>query len=116
MSKEILEPQNWVDLYADMMYLFHLSELKTWKLQNKFGQGSFFDALKTQHTFAGKPSEKTWLFEILKKKIIGYFRSSTKYISIDPTSSEDTDRIQFDCSRHRSPKPTNWSMSPEKAF
>ncbi|MZH03549.1 MAG: sigma-70 family RNA polymerase sigma factor [Nitrospinae bacterium] len=44
-----------------------------------------------------------------------YYRSSKKHVSIDPTSSEESDRIHFDGSGHMNPKPTNWNIDPEKA-
>jgi RNA polymerase sigma-70 factor (TIGR02943 family) len=115
MSKEILDPKNWVDLYADMMYRFSLVRVKDSEAADELVQATFFAALKSQHTFAGKSSEKTWLFGILKHKIMDYFRRSKKHISIDPTSSEETDRIQCDSNGHMNPKPTNWNMDPEKA-
>ena len=115
MSKETLDPQNWVDLYADTMYRFSLVRVKDPEAADELVQATFFAALKSQHTFAGKSSEKTWLFGILKHKIMDYFRSSKKHISIDPTSSEETDRIHFDSTGYLSPKPANWNIDPEKA-
>ena len=44
-----------------------------------------------------------------------YFKSSEKHISINPTSSEETDHIQFDSSGHMNPKLTSWNMDPEKS-
>ncbi|MBC8287790.1 MAG: sigma-70 family RNA polymerase sigma factor [Nitrospinae bacterium] len=115
MSKEILDPQKWVELYADMMYRFALVRVKDPEAADELVQATFFAALKSQHTFAGKSSEKTWLFGILKHKIMDHFRSSKKHISIDLTSNEGPDRIKFDSSGHMSPKPGNWNIDPEKA-
>ena len=115
MSKETLDPQNWVDLYADIMYRFSLVRVKDPEVADELVQATFFAALKSQHTYAGKSSEKTWLFGILKHKIMDYFRSSKKQVSFDPASGEESDRINFDNNGHMNPKPTSWNMDPEKA-
>jgi RNA polymerase sigma-70 factor (TIGR02943 family) len=115
MSPETLEPQQWVENYADMMYRFTLVRVKDPEAAEELVQATFFAALKSQHTFAGKSSEKTWLFGILKHKTMDYFRSGEKHISIDLTSTEDADRISFDATGHMTPKPASWNMNPEKA-
>ena len=114
MSQETLEPQQWVENYADMMYRFTLVRVKDPEAAEELVQATFFAALKSQHSFAGRSSEKTWLFGILKHKTMDYFRSSKKNISIDLTS-EESDRIHFDAAEHMVPKPVNWNMDPEKA-
>ncbi len=114
MSQETLEPQQWVENYADMMYRFTLVRVKDPEAAEDLVQATFFAALKSQHSFAGRSSEKTWLFGILKHKTMDYFRSSKKNISIDLTA-EEADRIHFDAYEHMVPKPVNWNMDPEKA-
>ncbi len=114
MSQETLEPQQWVENYADMMYRFTLVRVKDPEVAEELVQATFFAALKSQHSFAGRSSEKTWLFGILKHKTMDYFRSSKKNISIDLTA-EESDRIHFDAAEHMVPKPVNWNMDPEKA-
>lgn len=114
MSEEALEPQQWVERYADMMYRFALVRVKDAEAAEELVQATFFAGLKSQHTFAGKSSEKTWLFGILKHKTMDYFRNSKKNISLD-LNSEEADRIHFDSAGHMDPKPVNWNMDPERA-
>ncbi len=115
MSTETLEPQQWVERYADMMYRFTLVRVKDPEASEELVQATFFAALKSQHTFAGKSSEKTWLFGILKHKTMDYFRNLKKDISIDLTSGEEPDWIHFNASGHMVPRPKNWNLNPEKA-
>lgn len=115
MSKETLEPQGWVENYADMMYRYTLVRVKDPEAAEELVQATFFAALKSQHTFAGKSTEKTWLFGILKHKTMDYFRNSKKNISIDLTSSDEADRIHFDAAGYMTPKPASWNMDPEKS-
>ena len=113
MSEVTLEPQKWVEHYADMMYRYTLVRVKDSEAAEELVQSTFFAALKSQNSFAGKSSEKTWLFGILKHKTMDYFRNSKKNISIDLTSEEG--QIRFDASGHMVSKPGNWNMDPEKA-
>ena len=78
MSQETLDPQKWVELYADMMYRYTLVRVKDPEAAEELVQSAFFAALKSQNSFAGKSSEKTWLFGILKHKTMDYFRNSKK--------------------------------------
>lgn len=114
MSKETLEPQEWVENYSDMMYRYTLVRVKDPEVAEELVQSTFFAALKSQSSFAGKSTEKTWLFGILKHKTMDYFRGSKKHISIDLTSDEGANPIHFDSSGHMVHKPGNWNLDPEK--
>lgn len=81
MSEETLEPEKWVENYADMLYRYTLVRVKDPDVADELVQATLFAALKSQHTFAGKSNEKTWLFGILKHKTMDHFRS-TKKLSI----------------------------------
>jgi RNA polymerase sigma-70 factor (TIGR02943 family) len=114
MSEETLEPEKWVENYADMLYRYTLVRVKDPDVADELVQATLFAALKSQHTFAGKSTEKTWLFGILKHKTMDHFRSAKKNINLDITEG-DADRIQFDNTGHMTPSPNNWNIDPEKA-
>ena len=59
-----------------MMYRYTLVRVKDPEVAEELVQSAFFAALKSQNSFAGKSSEKTWLFGILKHKTMDYFRNS----------------------------------------
>ena len=85
MSEETLEPEKWVENYADMLYRYTLFRVKDPDVADELVQATLFAALKSQHTFAGKSTEKTWLFGILKHKTMDQFRSAKKIsISTSP--------------------------------
>ena len=114
MREETLEPEKWVQKYADMLYRYTLVRVKDPDVAEELVQSTFFAALKSQHTFSGKSTEKTWLFGILKHKTMDHFRNAKKNINLD-ISDSDTDRIQFNTSGYMTPSPNNWNMDPEKA-
>ena len=85
MSEETLEPEKWVENYADILYRYTLVRVKDPDVADELVQATLFAALKSQHTFAGKSTEKTWLFGILKHKTMDHFRSTKKIsMSISP--------------------------------
>jgi|TARA_B110000495_G_C22695467_1_gene409706 DNA-directed RNA polymerase specialized sigma24 family protein len=78
MSNEMLEPEKWVGNYADMLYRYTLVLVKDPDVADEFVQLILFAAFKSQHTFVGKLTKKTWLFEILKNKAMDNFTSLKK--------------------------------------
>ena len=114
MSEETLEPENWVENYADMLYRYTLFRVKDPDVADELVQATLFAALKSQHTFAGKSTEKTWLFGILKHKTMDHFRSTKKNINLDITDA-DADRIQFDTAGHMTSSPNNWNVGSRKS-
>ena len=114
MSEETLEPEKWVENYADMLYRYTLVRVNDPNLADELVQATLFTALKSQHTFAGKSTEKTWLFGILKHKTMDQFRSAKKYINLDITDA-DADLIQFDTTGHMTSSPNNWNVGSRKS-
>lgn len=94
MSKveEQIDTSNWVDEYSDMMYNFTYTRVNDHELSLDLVQDTFVSALKGLSNFEGKSSIKTWLFSILKRKIIDHWRREetrkTKPMSALGTDSE----------------------------
>jgi len=78
-------PDTWVDNYGDDLYRFALSKLRNTSQAEDFVQETFMTAFKKRETFEGRSSIKTWLFTILKNKIIDYYRSS-RYKLLDSSN------------------------------
>jgi RNA polymerase sigma-70 factor (ECF subfamily) len=113
MSEVTLEPDKSVENYADMLYRYKLVRDTDPDVADELVQATLFAALKSQHTFEGKSNEKTWLFGILKHKIMDHFRSMKKNINLDITDAY-ADRIQFDTAGHMTSSPNNSNVGPEK--
>jgi RNA polymerase sigma-70 factor (ECF subfamily) len=77
------DPESWVEKYADYLYRYALSRLREKRLAEDMVQETFLAALKSQSSFAGQSSEKTWLVGILKNKIMDHFRKSYREIRAD---------------------------------
>jgi len=84
-----LDPKKWVANYADYMYRYALSRVNNKEKAEDLVQDTFAAALKAAKNFKGKSSEKTWLFSILRNKIIDTYRAKSKAKVIYLDDSED---------------------------
>ncbi|MCK5782589.1 MAG: sigma-70 family RNA polymerase sigma factor [Flavobacteriales bacterium] len=79
-QKHKLNPTIWVDDYSDNMFRFAVSRVSKVDVAEDLVQETFLSALKAKDRFKGDSTEKTWLYSILKRKIIDYYRkASTKH-------------------------------------
>lgn len=74
-----LNTSEWVNLYADQLFAFAFTRTRNQALSEDLVQETFLSAFKAKDKFKGNSTEKTWLYSILKNKIIDHYRkSSTK--------------------------------------
>lgn len=83
-----LDPQKWVDNYADYLFGFAIVRLSDPDAAADVVQETFLAALKAKDNFKGNSTEKTWLTSILKRKIIDIYRKKT---SSRETSFQDNE-------------------------
>jgi RNA polymerase sigma-70 factor (ECF subfamily) len=74
MAPNGLNPDSWVDLYADYLFNFAISRVSEEEIAKDLVQETFFAALKSAGNYKGDASERTWLIAILKRKVIDYYR------------------------------------------
>ncbi len=73
-SKNILQPDKWVDLYADYLFNYAVVRVNNHDLAKDLVQETFFSGFKGKDGFRGQASERTWLISILKRKVIDHYR------------------------------------------
>jgi RNA polymerase sigma-70 factor (TIGR02943 family) len=73
----IIDPNNWVNNYADELYAFAMSKTDKAELAEDLVQETFLAGLKSLKNFEGKSSERTWLYSILKFKIADHYRKAS---------------------------------------
>jgi RNA polymerase sigma-70 factor (ECF subfamily) len=74
MSGHELNPNKWVDLYADYLFNYTITRVNDRAIAQDLVQDTFFAGLKSMKNFKGEASERTWLISILKRKIIDHYR------------------------------------------
>jgi RNA polymerase sigma-70 factor (TIGR02943 family) len=114
-----LNPENWVDQYGDMLFQFAYSRVGKADVAEELVQDTFLAAIRTKKKFEGRSTEKTWLFSILKHKIIDHFRNKNRYVTKgnDENYAEITDQF-FDKNGNWSipMRPAEWNINPIDAY
>ena len=72
------QSDNWVDQYGDALFRYALFRIRDTQVAEDLVQETFLAGLLAWKSFAGRSSVKTWLFGILKHKIIDYIRKSIR--------------------------------------
>ena len=111
-----LDADTWVDRYGDALFRFALARVGDREVAEDLVQDAFLAAVQSRERFKGKSSEKTWLFSILKHKIIDYYRKTRTVIHVQDYV-QDPDRIDafFNTEGGWKTQPERWRGHPEKA-
>jgi RNA polymerase sigma-70 factor (ECF subfamily) len=111
------DAEDWVDKYSTQMYRFALTRVKDQDVAEEVVQETFLAAWKSKSSFSGRSSEKSWLFGILKHKILDYFRQQKKRGEIEFGDSEDWESAEnlFQSNGLWKTPPSNWGINPEQA-
>ena len=112
MAQNELNPNQWINAYADALYSYTLVRVNDSGLAEDIVQETFLSAWKARATYKGEASEKSWLFTICKNKIIDHYRKKARDI-IQPMSDTSPSDGFFDDAEHwtQEDKPADWSMN-----
>lgn len=90
-------PAQWPDRYGDELYRFALSRVSDADTAEELVQDTFLSALDGLATFRGEASERTWLFVILRRKIIDHYRRQARvtHVGLDALSEEGPKEADF---------------------
>jgi RNA polymerase sigma-70 factor (TIGR02943 family) len=111
------DAEDWVDKYSAQMYRFALTRVKDQDVAEEVVQEAFLAAWKSKSSFSGRSSEKSWLFGILKHKILDHFRQLKKRGEIefgDPGEWESAESLFQSNGLWKTP-PSSWGINPEQA-
>jgi len=77
-----LDPARWVQEYADILFGFAAARVRDRAIAQDLVQETFLAALKAGESFAGRSTERSWLFGILRNKLADYYRLQYREIAI----------------------------------
>mgnify|MGYP000147342093 CR=1 FL=1 len=108
-TKNQIDTSQWVDQYSDALFGYAYYRLNDRELAYDYVQETFYSALKALDRFEQKSSVKTWLFSILKRKIIDYWRQQearkTKAVSkIVSNQDQDTSWVEYVTAKNDRPE------------
>lgn len=73
-EKQKINSSSWVEEYSDDLFKYAFYRLNDRELSKDFVQETFLSALNAINRFEEKSSIRTWLFSIIKRKIIDHWR------------------------------------------
>lgn len=76
MTAHQLNPDKWVDLYADYLFNYAVSRVSDAETAKDLVQETFFAGLNSAKNYKGDAAERTWLIAILKRKVIDHYRKT----------------------------------------
>jgi len=117
MTHELSPPEQWLQLYGDILYRYGMARVRDSEIAEDLVQETLLAALKAQANYAGQAAEQTWLIGILKHKIIDYFRKASreKVSEFDEQLLTDDNDDYFDQQGNWKVDLSIWSK-PEKAM
>ena len=108
-----INADDWVDLYGNTLFRFAVARVGDHEIAEDLVQETFLAAVKSMERFKGQSSEKTWLFSIMKHKIVDHLRmkklkTSGREVSFDSDSVEEF----FAENGNWRVRPEHWSENP----
>lgn len=84
---------NWVETHGDYLFNFAIGQVRDTNIAEDLVQETFLAALKSQHNFSGRSSERTWLVSILRHKIYDHLRKTCREraVRVDPLPASNED-------------------------
>lgn len=110
-NKETPCVEDWLNLYGDALYAFAYSKLKQPEAAEDVVQETFLSAYKAYDSFKGEASVKTWLFSILRNKIIDLYRKQKRQVPVDDEA--DVNTMPFNKAGIWNVFVPNWARDPE---
>jgi RNA polymerase sigma-70 factor (ECF subfamily) len=77
----LVDPERWVERYGDILFGFAAGRVRDRAIAQDLVQETFLAALKARESFAGRATERAWLFGILRNKLADYYRLQNREVS-----------------------------------
>lgn len=108
-QKSAMNPEQWIGLYGDAMFRYAYARLRDRAYAEDAVQECLLAALSARDSYRGDSSEKSWLFGILKHKILDQIRRSAREVQIgDETETDAIIERNFDSSGRWLTPPGEW--------
>jgi RNA polymerase sigma-70 factor (TIGR02943 family) len=84
---------SWVDSHGDYLFNFAVGQVRDSHVAEDLVQETFLGALKSQASFSGRSSERTWLVGILRHKICDHLRRTCREraVRVEPLPARNDD-------------------------
>ncbi len=112
-----LDPEAWVDEHGDALFRYALFRIQDAQVAEDLVQETFLAAIRGKDSFAGRSTVKTWLFGILKHKIIDHIRKISRERPEENIETiADLANKDFDDRGGWKYQPSEWTTNPSLLF
>lgn len=84
-------PENWAELYVNELRNYAVAKASDPNIADDALQDTFVAALENLHNYRGEGSFKSWLFVILRRKLVDCYRRNKKFRPITQADNFDAD-------------------------
>ena len=111
------EPSLWIERYGDELYRFALGRVSDEGCAEELVQETVLSALTALDSFRGESSERTWLFLILRRKVIDHYRRQVRHPEVSlsvvtPNGPTESDFFRVEDGHwHEAQYPTSWQSA-----
>jgi RNA polymerase sigma-70 factor (ECF subfamily) len=111
------DPDSWVDEHGNALYRYALFRIQDAPAAEDLVQETLLAAIRAKDSFAGRSSVRTWLFGILKHKIIDHIRKISRERPTDDIESiANLADESFDERGGWKSHPAKWTTDPSLFF
>jgi RNA polymerase sigma-70 factor (ECF subfamily) len=100
LEKLVIDSNTWSDRFADELYSYARWKVSDNEAARDLVQDTFLAAVRNLPNFRGDSSERTWLFAILKNKILDFYRSRYKKAPSESLDESNGLQEQFEENGH----------------
>jgi RNA polymerase sigma-70 factor (ECF subfamily) len=86
-STSSVNPERWVEKYGDVLFGFAAMRVRDRAIAQDLVQETFLAAIKGREGFAGRATERSWLFGILRNKLVDYYRRQGREVALGDLES-----------------------------
>lgn len=94
-SKRLVDPERWLDEYGDELFSFTVLRVRDRGTAQDLVQETFLAALKARQSFAGRSTERAWLFGILRNKLADHYRLQSREVPLLEAGSSTPEEEGF---------------------
>ncbi len=113
LSDQQHKASDWVHEYSDMLFNYAAQRVPDVHTAKDIVQETFLAAWRNIANYNREASVKTWLFTILKNKLIDHYRKISTRVTEEISATAQADRLYFDEADHWTEKayPADWGVA-----
>ncbi len=94
-KSQAVDPERWLEEYGDALFGFAMLRVRERGTAQDLVQETFLAALKARQSFAGRSTERAWLFGILRNKLADHYRLQTREVPLEDPDSRTPEEEGF---------------------